>query len=458
MSLKQKNIYSTSAIVGTAGFIFVYDSANLGSSIKYISEYFSIPYSQIGFLIAISLLGSFFGSLFAGYFTDSLGRKKTLIYGCLIGALGLLVSCLSISILFFTIGRVIFGVSLGVIFVAAPMYITEIAPANKRGRAGAVRQILLAMGLICGYSVGFLFQFYFSFKWNTHLGWRVLMGIELFILLIMIIFFTTLLESPRWLVSKNKKEEAKDVLNAYIQDKNRVELVLSEMINNNNNNKKSKFKIKGGLVYALGICILFPVFRQLSGVNAFTYYAQDIFNEISHGSSDLAYFQSIFIGVSELMGAIFVVTYADKVGRKYLLGAGALGMLSSEAFLAYFLYVQKANIDVSYLVYIYNFFFTISAGAMLTVYISEVLPTIIRSKGTALTGMINWIADAFILYSFPLLNSNIYLTQKFHKAFPFGIYSFMMLLFFVLILFLPETKNKTLEEIADYWKTKGDWE
>ena len=172
----------------------------------------------------------------------------------------------------------------------------------------------------------------------------------------------------------------------------------------------------------------------------------------------MAYFQSIFIGVSELLGAIFVVTFADKMGRKILLLIGAAGMFFSEAFIAYSLYETQIGLDLSYFIYIYNFFFTISAGAMLTVYISEVLPTVIRSKGSSLTGMINWIADAAIIYSFPLLNANIYLTEKFHGSISFIIFSVSMLIFFIIILFLPETKDKTLEEIADYWKTKGDWE
>lgn len=146
------------------------------------------------------------------------------------------------------------------------------------------------------------------------------------------------------------------------------------------------------------------------------------------------------------------------MGRKVLLLIGAAGMFFSEAFIAYSLYEKQVGLDLSYFIYIYNFFFTISAGAMLTVYISEVLPTVIRSKGSSLTGMINWIADAAIIYSFPLLNANIYLTEKFHGSISFMIFSGSMLVFFIMILFLPETKDKTLEEIADYWKIKGDWE
>lgn len=133
-------------------------------------------------------------------------------------------------------------------------------------------------------------------------------------------------------------------------------------------------------------------------------------------------------------------------------------MFLSEGIISYFLYVQKINIDVSYFIYIYNFFFTISVGAMLTVYISEVVPTVIRSKGNSISGMINWMIDGIIIYSFPLLNANIYLTETFHGSFPFGIFSLSMLIFFIVILFLPETKGKTLEEISLYWKTKGDWE
>lgn len=457
--MKSKNVYTVASIVGMAGFIFVYDSANLGGSVKYIQPYFKLGPSQVGILVAISLIGNFFGSLLAGYFSDKIGRKLTMIYGVIVGIIGLLFASLAPSIMIFYIGRIIFGFSIGLIFVAAPMYITEVAPASKRGRAGSIRQLLLAFGLILGYTIGFIFNYYFSLKWNIQFGWRVLIFIEIALLIIMLFSMLTLIESPRWLIIKGRVEEAKKSLEAFIDSKERVNIVFSEMLTNNSPEiSGKKIKIRGGLVYALILCIIFPIFRQLSGVNAITYYAQKIFATISSDTPSLAYFQSIFIGVSELLGAIFVVTFADKMGRKVLLLIGAAGMFFSEAFIAYSLYEKQVGLDLSYFIYIYNFFFTISAGAMLTVYISEVLPTVIRSKGSSLTGMINWIADAAIIYSFPLLNANIYLTEKFHGSISFMIFSGSMLVFFIMILFLPETKDKTLEEIADYWKTKGDWE
>ena len=457
--MKSKNIYTVASIVGMAGFIFVYDSANLGGSVKYIQPYFKLGPSQVGILVAISLIGNFFGSLLAGYFSDKIGRKLTMIYGVIVGIIGLLFASLAPFITIFYIGRIVFGFSIGLIFVAAPMYITEVAPAPKRGRAGSIRQLLLAFGLILGYTIGFIFNYYFSLEWNIKFGWRVLIFIEIALLIIMLFSMLTLVESPRWLIIKGRVEEAKKSLETFIDSKERVNIVFSEMLANNSPEiSGKKIKIRGGLIYALTLCVIFPIFRQLSGVNAITYYAQKIFATISSDTPSLAYFQSIFIGVSELLGAIFVVAFADKMGRKILLLIGVAGMFFSEAFIAYSLYNSQEGIILSYFIYIYNFFFTISAGAMLTVYISEVLPTVIRSKGSSLTGMINWIVDATVIYSFPLLNANIYLTEKFHGSISFIIFSVSMLIFFIIILFLPETKDKTLEEIADYWKTKGDWE
>lgn len=456
--MKSNNIYLVASIVGSAGFIFVYDSANISGSIRYIREYYNLLPNQVGILVAISLIGNFIGSLVAGYCSDRFGRKNTMIYGCILGLIGLIIAALSPILPIFYIGRILFGFSVGVSFVAAPMYITEISPADKRGRCGSIRQILLSFGLIVGYTITFLFNKIFTLEWNIKMGWRFLISIEAILFAIMIILFFTLYESPRWLMIQGKDEEAKLVLSKFLSCNDRVELVYKEMLANKPSYQDKHVKIRGGLIYALGICALFPIFRQLSGINAITDYSQKIFSAISNTGSNLAYFQSIFIGVSELLGAIFIVTFADKMGRKILLLIGALGMFLSEGFISFFIYKLDLNIDVSYLVYIYNFCFTISAGAMLTVYISEILPTVIRSKGSSLAGMINWIFDGIIIYSFPLLNSNIYLTEKFHGAFPFIIYSSAMFIFIIVILFLPETKNKTLEEIANYWKTKGNWE
>ena len=457
--MKSKNIYIVALITGAAGFTFVYDSANLGGSIKYLKGYFNLTPSEVGLIVAISLLGNIFGSLFSAYLTDKLGRKSSMIRGTLIGIIGLILTMLSINVYMFALGRVIFGLSVGLVFVAAPMYISEVAPASKRGRAGSMRQLLLALGLVVGYTAVYIFESLFSLEWNTMLGWRFLIGIEIILLTSTLLLFLTLYESPRWLMLKRKDSEAKMILSEFIPSADRVQLVYSEMVKNREKSPaNNKIQIKGGLIYALLICLIFPIFRQLSGVNAITYYAQRIFNEISDGGSSLAYFQSIFIGASDFLGAIFVVIFADKLGRKVILLIGATGMFLSEALISYFLYLDEVSIYASYLIYTYGFFYTISAGALLTVYISEVVPTIVRSKGTSLAGVINWIFDAIVIYSFPLLNANIYLTERFHGAVPFMIYATAMILFFIVILFLPETKGKTLEEIAEYWRKKGDWE
>lgn len=456
--MRTKNIYAVGSIVGAAGFIFVYDSANLGSSVKYLSQYYNLSSSMVGLVVAISLLGNFFGSLTGGYLSDKIGRKKTMIKGSLVGLVGLIISGLSWNILSFCLGRIILGYSIGLVFVAAPMYITEISPADKRGQVGTIRQILLALGLMAGYTVNFIFEKMFLLSWNIHFGWRYLILIESVLLLCIILLLSLLYETPRWLMMKNRDDDAKQVLSVFIKSEERVKLVYSQMGENRSlNSEKSKIKIRGGLIYPILICIAFPIFRQLSGVNAVTYYAQKIFAEISNGGSTLAYFQSIFIGLSELIGAIVVVLFADKLGRKVFLGIGAFGMFVSEAILFYFLYKSKISIELSYLVYVYNFFYIISAGAMLTVYLSEVVPTIVRSKGIALTGILNWVFDGIVIYSFPLLNANIYLSEKFHGGFSFLIFSISMLIFFIVILFLPETKNKTLEDIESYWRKKGDW-
>ena len=149
----------------------------------------------------------------------------------------------------------------GLIFVAAPMYITEVAPASKRGRAGSIRQLLLAFGLILGYTVGFIFNYYFSLEWNIRIGWRVLIFIEIALLIFMLLSLFTLVESPRWLIIKGRVEEAKESLEDFIESKERVDLVFAEMLTNNSPEiQGKKVKIRGGLIYALVLCVFFQFF------------------------------------------------------------------------------------------------------------------------------------------------------------------------------------------------------
>lgn len=290
----KKNIYVIASIIGLAGYIFSYDTSNLAGSIKYIQEFYKIEPDKVGKLVLASLIGNFFGSFSAAYLTDFLGRKKSLLLGILISILGLFIVSFSYSLSIFYLGRIIFGISVGIIFVAAPIYIVEVSPASKRGRTGAVRQIFLALGLIFGYTITYLFELYFSLIWNINVGWRVLIFIEILFLIVMFLTFTKLPESPRWLIMKHKDLEAKKILSQFLDSPEKVDTVYSAMIDNRlKENTSKKVKIKGGLIFALLICIIFPIFRQLSGINAVTYYAQNIFAAISRGGSNMAYFQSV---------------------------------------------------------------------------------------------------------------------------------------------------------------------
>ncbi|SJZ71827.1 MFS transporter, SP family, xylose:H+ symportor [Cetobacterium ceti] len=456
---KKINIYVVGLIVALAGFIFSYDSSNMAGARKYLESYFNMDYKDIGYVIIAVVLGSMLGSLFAGYLGDKYGRKKSLIYGAILMMLGGIITVISFNLFLFYVGRIIMGFSLGVIFLVGPMYMVEVSPAEIRGRTGALRQILLSGGLILGYTMGYIFEKNFTFQWNSTVGWRYLYLFEILLTVVMGLAFFKIPESPRWLMLKGREEKAREVLCGIFADENRINKVMSEMkANIEISNPQKKVKIKGGLIYVLLICGIFPIFRQFSGVNAVTYYAQKIFATISNDTGNMAYFQSIFIGFGELAGAFFAVLFADKFGRKKLLMAGALGMGFSLGGISLFLYSQDKNILEGCLIYIYNFFFTISTGTLLTIYISEITPTIIRSKGMALSSVVNWFFDILVIIYFPILSTNGYLDKKFHEAFPFFIFTIAMGIFFIGVHLLPEAKGKTLEEIETYWRKKGDWD
>jgi len=424
-----------SLIAALGGFLFGFETAVISGAEKTIQGLWSLTPFWQGFTVAASLIGTVLGSLITGAPAQKYGRKKILIAIAVMYLLSA-IGCASSSVwVLFIIFRFIGGVAVGASSVVGPMYISEIAPAAIRGRLAGLFQTNIVAGIFIAYLTNFLF---------IDLGenaWRWMLGIMMIPAGLFAILVRTIPESPRWLVLKNRDEEAKAVF-AKTGEPDAVALIRQEHELSKSGVKESLFngKYKKPIFFAVALAM----FNQLSGINAILYYAPRIFEMAGFSKAD-AYLQPVYIGAANLFFTLLAMSLIDKFGRKTLLLIGAAGMI---VFLGLTAVAFSGEIsgNSNVLFYLIGFiaFFAFSQGAVIWVFISEIFPNSVRSQGGSLGSFTHWIMAAIISWTFPVIvqgsaNGGFY---------SFVFYSLMMLLSLVFIWrYIPETKGKTLEEI-----------
>lgn len=394
---KEKYVVYIAVLTASFGYIFDFDSAVISSSIEILASTFKIDKQMVGTLITIVLIGGLIGGLCAGYFSEKIGRKKTIIYSLLGFLIGGLITTFSINIEMFMLGRLVMGLGLGSVFLVGSIYVIEISPIETRGRNGTINQLFMPFGLVVGFWLAYLITNNLTNRFIINNSWRVLFFLETFQGLIIFILFLKIPESPRWLYLKGFKDKARESLKKVLPD-DRVEKVMEEL-NVTESNEKTPNKRN---------------------------------------------FQSVAMGIYEILGSIIVLFLIDRYGRKKLLFYGTLVMTISLGYLTYALFYKERGVYDVYSVYIYNLTYTVALGTALTVYISEITPNSIRSLGVTLFNVINYIFDITLTQIYPAIDLR-------SESLPFFIFFIISLLSLFFIPFIPETKGKTLEEIGEFW-------
>ncbi|MHA4990195.1 sugar porter family MFS transporter [Cetobacterium somerae] len=443
---KEKYVIYIAVLTASFGYIFDFDSAVISSSIEILASTFKIDKRMVGILITIVLIGGLVGGLCAGYFSEKIGRKKTIIYSLIGFLIGGFITIFSINIEMFMLGRLVMGLGLGSIFLVGSIYIIEISPIETRGRNGTINQLFMPFGLVVGFWLAYLITNSLTNRFIINNSWRVLFFLETFQGLIIFILFLKIPESPRWLYLKGFKDKARESLKKVLPDE-RVEKVMEELNITESNekmpNKRNFQSITKGIKIVLFLVVVSAIFKQFSGINPIIYYAPEIFQETSLVNTS-GYFQSVTMGVYEILGSVIVLFLIDKYGRKKLLFYGTLIMTISLGYLAYALFYKERGVYDVYSVYIYNLTYTVAFGTALTVYISEITPNSIRSLGVTLFNVINYIFDITLTQIYPVIDLR-------SESLPFFIFFIISLLSLFFIPLIPETKGKTLEEIGEYW-------
>ena len=445
---KVKYTYLISAVAAFGGLLFGYDTAVIAGAIGYLKIQFELSPMLTGWAASSAIWGCVFGALFAGALSDKYGRKKVLLLSGLLFTLSALGSAVPDNLTQFVMARFIGGLGVGSASMLSPLYISEIAPAKIRGMLVTLYQLAIVFGINIIYIVNYLIANTHDQVWNVQLGWRYMLGSEGIpaILFFILLFFVP--ESPRWLVKENRSEEALKILNK-INRPEETHRILEE-IKETVNEEKGRFLdlFKPGIRKAMVVGSVLAFFSQVTGINAIIYYAPEIFKQVGFGSES-ALFQTMIIGFVNMLFTLVAIRLIDYWGRRTLLIWGLSGMVSCLLGMGMFFYFEITSGPLL-LLFILGFIasFASSLGPIPWVLISEIFPTKTRGTAMSFSIVILWLGVVLITQFFPVLLS------LFGGAFTFWIFMInaLILLIFTLIL-IPETKQKTLEEIQEIWKS-----
>lgn len=429
-------LIKSTVVAALGGLLFGFDTAVISGTTAGLKNTFTLSEWGLGFTVAIALIGTIIGAAFAGIPGDRYGRRDSLrvmsiLY--LISALGCALAWNWDSLL---VARLIGGLGVGGSSVLGPMYIAEIAPAKWRGRLVGIFQINVVVGILLAYLSNYLIG---AAKFGPE-DWRWMLGVSGIPALFFFIMLFTIPRSPRWLMQKARKDEARRTLELVGEQNIDAELddIARSIDIEHGHATEPLFQRKYATPIFLAVSI--AAFNQLSGINAILYYLNDIFARagFSKVSGDL---QAVLIGFTNLVFTLFAMSIIDRFGRKKLLVIGAAGMTVCLGGVGVIFLANSNEWMLVWLLVGFIAFFAFSQGAVIWVYISEVFPNRVRAKGQSLGTLTHWVVNAAISFGFPQVAS-------YSRGAPFVFFSAMMLvMFFVVLFYYPETKGVTLEDM-----------
>jgi len=438
-------------VAALGGLLFGYDTAVISGAIGFFQARFSLDAKWTGWAASCALVGCVIGVSFTGILSDRLGRKKVLILSAVFFLVSAIGTALPKTLTEFIIFRIIGGIGVGAASMSSPMYIAEITPARIRGRMVSVNQFAIIFGMLVVYFVNYFIAKRGTDEWNVQAGWRWMFGsgaIPAVVLLLALLFVP---ESPRWLTKQKQSKKAFDILSRIGGSEHaKIELAAIEDAITHESGSIAQL-LMPGMKIVLVIGVTLAVLQQVTGINVFLYYAPEIFKKLGTGTNT-ALLQTVLVGAVNLLFTIIAIWAVDKIGRKPLMIIGSAGMGISLAAMGFAAYYQKTEMWVLLFILGYIASFALSVGPVTWVILSEIFPTSIRGRAMSIATFCLWAANFLVSQTFPMMNENKWLVDKFHHGFPFWVYGSLCAVSVVFVwAFVPETKGKTLEEIEKHW-------
>jgi sugar porter (SP) family MFS transporter len=436
--MNKKTVFLWSLVIALGGFLFGFDTAVISGAEQSIQKYWHLNSLQHGLTISIALIGTIMGALFGAIPSDKLGRRKTLYGIALLYLVSSLGTALSVNWYSFLLFRLLGGLGVGASSVTAPIYISEISPADKRGKLVGLFQFNVVFGIVISYFSNYLIGL------SGEHSWRLMLGIQAIPSALFFLLLRYVPESPRWLImKKGKVEEARQIFK--IINPGTANDIITEI---QQTDKLEKEILHQDPLFSkryrtpVMLAILFAVFNQVSGINAIIYYSPRIFEMTGLGTRS-SLLSTVGLGAINFLFTLLAMNFIDRIGRRTLMLIGSMGLIFTLGMVSYSFFTQHFNgWAVPFFLFMYIAFFAFSQGAVIWVFISEIFPGQVRAKGQTLGSTTHWVMAAVIAFSFP------YLSEKAGGGNTFLFFCLMMCLQLVFVWkLMPETKGKSLEQI-----------
>jgi len=422
------------------GLLFGFDVAIITGAGPFLTRHFALSDINLGWAFSSLLFGCVLGSFLAGRYTDRLGRQRMLVWVALLFAVTSLATALAPSFALFVTARFLGGIAVGGVSLLSPMYVSEVSPPSIRGRMGTFYQMSIITGILISYCINYLLRNTGPDNWR----WMFLTGAIPSVLFLVLIYLAP--ETPRFLVRVGKTREAFQLLKRIeSEDGARRELAAIEDSLAGEHSSRHGLR-RPGVRRALAVSACLAILIHVSGINTIIDYAPAIF--LSAGwKVDGALFSTFLVGVTEFLFTLVAFLVIDRYGRKPLYIVGSLGMmLALSGLLAAVLAGAFHGLLVLVLILAYLAFFAACVGPVFWTLVPEIFPNDVRGVAMSVPVLLQWVANAVVVLLFP------YAFHQIGKAFTLGFLAVMCLLQALFTAwFVPETKNKSLEEIEEHW-------
>ena len=457
------------------GLLFGYDTAVISGAVSSLDANFIEPLhlsetargSLSGWTISSALFGCIIGAGVAGWLAKAVGRRGGLIVAAVLFVLSALGSAYPEfglgpiggmgprALTPFILYRILCGVGVGIASMLSPLYIAEISPSRIRGRLVSFNQLSIVLGMAVVYFVNWTIQAQGNEAWLHTTGWRLMLLSEAVPALLFLVLLSFVPDTPRWFVMKGRSPEALAVLTRLVgqrEAQTTVKEIEASLAAHARAGKTPLFAF-GTLVIVAGI--LLSVFQQFVGINAVLYYAPLMFQNLG-ASTDTAYWQTLIVGITNVLFTVVAIVTVDRLGRKPLLIIGGIVMGIAMITLGFQFRANAVGTGPLIAAMTYIAGFALSWGPVTWVLLSEMFPNAIKNKAMAIAVAAQWIANLFVSWSFKVLIGNSVLNALFNHGFPYWIYGAMSFLAAAFVWFyVPETRGRTLEEIQHLWTDGG---
>ncbi|MEX2943231.1 sugar porter family MFS transporter [Serratia fonticola] len=439
-------------IAALGGILFGYDTAVISGAIEALKAYFDLSPAETGWAVSNVVIGCVVGAFGAGPLAGRYGRKKALVVAAFLFTVSAVGAALATTFTWFVIYRIIGGLAVGLAATVSPMYMSEVSPKDMRGRALSMQQFAIVFGQIVIFYVNFKIASYASEAWLIEMGWRWMIGSEVIPCLLFTALVFVIPESPRWSVMVGRDDQALAMLTR-VSNAEHAKSVLREIkesLRQDEQHRKQKLNYGDVRVrFILFVGCMIAMLQQVTGVNVMMYYAPVVLKTVTENAQE-ALFQTIWIGVLQLVGSVIGAMLMDRLGRIPLMRWGTLGTIVGLLITSYALYTQATGYFALFGMLFFMVFYAMSWGVGAWVLVSEIFPNRMRSQGMSIAVGCMWLANFVVAQSFPMINDQPYLFSTFHGAFPMWVFAACCLFsYWFIARFIPETKGVSLERMED---------